>query len=678
MKRRALGLANDVDCSVQSRTRHSRLHLLSSSSSSSFCSQSPQSPSPLAPPLTPVFPHLQDPPAPLALSLPGAASAAPALPPVPASAHKATVPKAPAISLLVLQRSRTVGSNLPAAVSCPESCFAMQVLDTVEYYGEEDAILGSPPLQAIIVKTTPSRTPSPRQTSPGRSQTTLQSAQTQPTQGDWVLLRQMDPNHPDIAQRASEVALNYSDSSPSDDEMLDVDSSNTAAVASDHNAVLSAMPNTHTAALQQTAQEALLSTPDPKATATHRDSVLEEDVIRHGSMLADRRPSQPSALHMGNGVRSNSLASNLNSVTSTLSNTSLQPPNQPFVGFGNGHTQENDLVTLGLRQLTIPQSRGVSMDTLPALQATSPARDRAAASPSQQLPSFSEIDELARSATSNHEATRSNSFPHRPSMSSVGHSPTSMVRQLSMSSHSPATPFPPISASSPMSANEAPHRGDLFLRTTGGGVFSTDARRPSQAASDTGHYPATLSSASTSESYQSSDGLSPGTQPTPIEQRPRHMSLDGALASRVLPPPLNSGLHGMHAHATGSFKCDYVGCTAAPFQTQYLLNSHTNVHSSNRPHYCPVKDCPRGEGGKGFKRKNEMIRHGLVHQSPGYVCPFCPDREHKYPRPDNLQRHVRVHHPDKDKDDPELRDVLAQRPEGGSRGRRRRVSDSGH
>jgi hypothetical protein len=73
---------------------------------------------------------------------------------------------------------------------------------------------------------------------------------------------------------------------------------------------------------------------------------------------------------------------------------------------------------------------------------------------------------------------------------------------------------------------------------------------------------------------------------------------------------------------------------------QYLLNSHANVHSSNRPHYCPVKGCPRSEGGKGFKRKNEMIRHGLVHDSPGYVCPFCPDREHKYPRPDNLQRYV--------------------------------------
>ncbi|KAM0248149.1 hypothetical protein ACHAQJ_009566 [Trichoderma viride] len=92
----------------------------------------------------------------------------------------------------------------------------------------------------------------------------------------------------------------------------------------------------------------------------------------------------------------------------------------------------------------------------------------------------------------------------------------------------------------------------------------------------------------------------------------------------------------------GGYKCTFDGCTAPPFQTQYLLNSHANVHSSARPHYCPVKGCPRAEGGKGFKRKNEMIRHGLVHDSPGYVCPFCADREHKYPRPDNLQRYVVV------------------------------------
>ncbi len=97
-------------------------------------------------------------------------------------------------------------------------------------------------------------------------------------------------------------------------------------------------------------------------------------------------------------------------------------------------------------------------------------------------------------------------------------------------------------------------------------------------------------------------------------------------------------IEGITTHSSGIYVCRFAGCTAAPFQTQYLLNSHANVHSSARPHYCPVAGCPRSEGGKGFKRKNEMIRHGLVHDSPGYVCPFCPDREHKYPRPDNLQR----------------------------------------
>jgi hypothetical protein len=86
-------------------------------------------------------------------------------------------------------------------------------------------------------------------------------------------------------------------------------------------------------------------------------------------------------------------------------------------------------------------------------------------------------------------------------------------------------------------------------------------------------------------------------------------------------------------------------CMHAPSRRTQLTcqisfpSSHKNVHSSVRTHFCPVKGCLRSEGGKGFKRKNEMIRHGLVHKSPGYICPFCPDIERKYPRPDNLQRY---------------------------------------
>ncbi|KAL4861095.1 hypothetical protein BDV12DRAFT_180747 [Aspergillus spectabilis] len=123
-----------------------------------------------------------------------------------------------------------------------------------------------------------------------------------------------------------------------------------------------------------------------------------------------------------------------------------------------------------------------------------------------------------------------------------------------------------------------------------------------------------------------------------------------------------------------TYECTHPGCTASPFPAQYLLTSHTNIHSENRPHFCPVKGCSRGVGGKGFKRKNEMIRHGLVHDYPGYICPFCPERKQrpgKYPRPDNLKRHVRVHHTDKNEDDPDLRRVLSQRPRGSGRGRRR-------
>lgn len=134
------------------------------------------------------------------------------------------------------------------------------------------------------------------------------------------------------------------------------------------------------------------------------------------------------------------------------------------------------------------------------------------------------------------------------------------------------------------------------------------------------HRPSVEYSSSTAGETPSTDqsGSTPATS-TSVAER---MSIDGI------------------TNPNTQYICNVPGCNAPPFQTQYLLNSHANVHSSARPHYCSVQGCPRSEGGKGFKRKNEMIRHGLVHDSPGYVCPFCPDREHKYPRPDNLQRYA--------------------------------------
>ncbi|TLD32268.1 Serine/threonine-protein phosphatase 2A activator 1 [Venturia nashicola] len=313
---------------------------------------------------------------------------------------------------------------------------------------------------------------------------------------------------------------------------------------------------------------------------------------------------------------------------------------------------------------TSPQSAHAQQDQsedrrLPALQ--SPGTTDGPGSPqSGKLPGFANIAQIAEKANGEISRQRQQSFSNVSALS-----PYAM---RSPHAYHFTHPSPAPSETSPRGMGiTSPH------------AFYPSNRRPSLV----GEYPNGMPSASsTDNSYTSAstDGYSPSTNPTPQSDASHRLSIDVTMAEGrpILPPPVPSVQHlaisTVPPHGQpGVFTCDFPGCTAQAFQTQYLLNSHANVHSSNRPHFCPVASCPRGPGGKGFKRKNEMIRHGLVHDSPGYVCPFCPDREHKYPRPDNLQRHVRVHHVEISKEDPQLRSVLAQRPEGGNRGRRRRL-----
>ncbi|KAG6988649.1 hypothetical protein FocnCong_v001825 [Fusarium oxysporum f. sp. conglutinans] len=72
------------------------------------------------------------------------------------------------------------------------------------------------------------------------------------------------------------------------------------------------------------------------------------------------------------------------------------------------------------------------------------------------------------------------------------------------------------------------------------------------------------------------------------------------------------------------------------------------------PRFTPPQRAPLPD------KPQRRLRHG-VRALAGYYCPFCPVEKvkHKYPRRDNLKRHVRGHHVDKDKDDPQLRDALA-------------------
>ncbi|EXM12348.1 hypothetical protein FOTG_19151, partial [Fusarium oxysporum f. sp. vasinfectum 25433] len=87
------------------------------------------------------------------------------------------------------------------------------------------------------------------------------------------------------------------------------------------------------------------------------------------------------------------------------------------------------------------------------------------------------------------------------------------------------------------------------------------------------------------------------------------------------------------------YRCTHSGCIMGPFRRSFELTSHMKVHSSERLYHCTVQGCPRNVKGEGFKRRSEMVKHGLTHNSPGYICPFCSPKKvkHRYPRPDNLQ-----------------------------------------
>ncbi|KAJ4409534.1 hypothetical protein N0V91_002455 [Didymella pomorum] len=98
-----------------------------------------------------------------------------------------------------------------------------------DYYTEEDA-LGprSPGLQPIIVDAKPQEEPPPVVTQifvspPSRRSNKSKYRKHRPTQGDWVLIREMAPNRPDIAHDVSQEALNSASETEhsSDEEMTE-------------------------------------------------------------------------------------------------------------------------------------------------------------------------------------------------------------------------------------------------------------------------------------------------------------------------------------------------------------------------------------------------------------------------------------------------------------------------
>jgi len=459
-------------------------------------------------------------------------------------------------------------------------------------YDSDDAFPRSPGLTPFKPRTTPSPTPPPVVTQPIDTSSTAQNVslpssrrrkrsnrrKARPSQGDFVLIRTMDPNRPDIAREVGERALNSDSGSEADDDEMD-DRSPTA------EATLAAVPFHHKSIetpsldLSRVARDALNAAPTatpatqpvlikPPPPIFHRDSVVELDGQEHSALPADNSVSQSSSTKsQTNGVQTSTngvhpkspcMGPSPNQASSPLSSV------ERHGSISNGLPHPDSLATSPrLRELTIPARRVSPSQKLPALQTPqSPPEGGSASSPSQkqQLPSFQHFNDMAQTAMQEQERTN---FPHRHSISSTGQSPTSIGRQLSITSLSPGSAFAPLSASSSVGSS------DMFLRAGQHLSLFSPGRRPSQA-SDTGPYSATtLHSASTSDSYQ--EGLSPGSQPTPVDGRGPRMSISEALESRTLPPPVGPNIQHVPSHGSGGFRCDYPNCNAAPFQTQYLL-----------------------------------------------------------------------------------------------------------
>lgn len=463
-----------------------------------------------------------------------------------------------------------------------------------EYYDpERDAGPQSPLLQAVKPSFLPSPSPPPPVTQRPTLLATTQNVsppssrrrrkpnrrKTRPSQGDFVLIRSMDPNRPDIARLVGERALNSDSGSEADDEDMD-DRSQTAEPAPVEPTPTRSIANGAPAVdLRATAQKALDTKSIKFPPPFHRDSVVELDNQARTPPDAETPVTQiSSAGSLTNGVKfsTNGVDPKTPANDSLKTEaTSLKLTGERQGSLANGYPHDDSLATSpNLGQLTIPPTRGSPSQKLPALQPPhSPLRDGPTGSPNQErrLPSFRHFSELAATAIHEQEADRANGYPHRQSISSSNQSPTSNARQLSISSsRSPGSAFPPLSATSPSSAASDNASRDLFLRSGQSHLTLFSTRRPSQA-SENGPYSATLHSATTNESYQSSDGLSPGTQPTPIESRAQRMSIDGTLSSRTLPPPNGPHIQHIPPHGAGGFKCDHPGCPAPPFQTQYLL-----------------------------------------------------------------------------------------------------------
>ena len=449
-----------------------------------------------------------------------------------------------------------------------------------ERYDPDDGLVrDSPLLEAQKVNLTPTPSPDyyPSESSDSPDPKGRKRSKPQASQGDAVLVNFMGGlNHPELATRAGEEPLPLSDDSELESDRMEIDS---------------AMPEDskhEPVDLIRLAGHALPIAEGRDYRGNNRDNALKIENLRPlrptvvteskpfatdeaprwevPSVQNARRPNERET-HQGLSERQMSRA-----VTDGLS---LTNSHRPFVGRSKSPSKspnalhEDATVSQVMRRNTLPVSQHLAAEKLPPLQSQALLAN-AVRSPNGpgNLPSLaqSNLKDLLNSKPPSDARYKDSGAPQIPLKKGLNSPPSaSMASTASTSYSSPRPrmnstfgpnfshghPSPVTSDASPRdsAAMSPPGRpGSLQLSQF---PFSTRSTQSEELTPQSAH------------SYPSSGSYS--TAPSP-QVGGEQIEVDRA--GRILPPLVP---HPGPPLMTGAFKCDYEGCTAAPFQTQYLL-----------------------------------------------------------------------------------------------------------
>lgn len=443
----------------------------------------------------------------------------------------------------------------------------LQSLKLADTFYDPDPLDRSPPLEPSKVNLRP--TPPPvyyiTQTEPShlKGRDGSRERKVRPSLGDTVLVDYMGgQNRPDIAKTAGEEPLQ----NDSDEEMIGRDVGG-AAVKND---------------LVQTAQDAarIIDETDRNLDAVGRRSPIELPICTTLDLDSpDERPRRPEVAtaqeereERDTGSDTIVLGSKSSSTAADKSRNKVNSPKtrRPSSSRGSvpkGRRNSDSLKSSPVFRHAISVSQGSPMDseTLPAMK-TAPQQN-ATKSPNgqQSLPSLhDQLGPLAEFSPVKGEAASGTSSNGRGTFVSInGHSPPKTAQYPSLQARNYHHPYPPTapqpspsntsySSNSPRDFRSGHDPLGLSLSgKPGSGYYSNGATPQSDE-----QVPLSVESNPTTGSYS--------TDASPIGDR---MSID--TARPITLPPLPAG--GPLPLANGGFKCEYNGCTAAPFQTQYLL-----------------------------------------------------------------------------------------------------------